>query len=130
MFDVGWQELAVIAVIAIVVLGPKELPRVMRSVMGVMRKARMIAAEFHEAVNEAARQADLDDIKKQLAETAAVDLDPKQIVEHSIDPSGEMKKELQALGSVADEASRAPELPRSDSALQSTDEPKRPPDHG
>ena len=130
MFDVGWQELAVIAVISIVVLGPKELPRVMRSMMGIMRKARMIAAEFHEAVNEAARQADLDDIKKQLTETA-VDLDPKQVIEHSIDPSGEMKRELEAIDSTAGEATLAePEPPRSDRTLQSADEPKRPLDHG
>jgi len=99
MFDIGWQELVVIGVLAIVVLGPKELPRVLRTVMGLMRKARSVASEFQEAINDAARQADLDDVKKKFTDSA---LNPTDAIRHSIDPNGEMRQEIQSLAHLDD----------------------------
>lgn len=69
MFDIGWQELFLIAVVAIVVIGPKELPRTLRAVMGIIRKGRMMARDFQDGLNEVVRQADLDDIKKEFDRT-------------------------------------------------------------
>lgn len=99
MFDIGWQELFVIGALAIIVLGPKELPRVLRTVMGLVRKARMVAGEFHEAINDAARQADLEDVKKKLSESA---VNPADMIRNTIDPNGEMKQEIQSLGRLDD----------------------------
>jgi sec-independent protein translocase protein TatB len=95
MLDVGWQELLLIGVVAIIFIGPQELPRVMRTVMGVIRKARSVASEFHDAINEAARHADIEDVKKQLAD--AGNISPTELLERGLDPGGAMKKEFSAL---------------------------------
>ena len=70
MFDIGWSEIVVIAVVAIVVVGPKELPRMLRSfgkTMGQVRKmSNDFKRQFDEALREAERGAGLEDTKKQL----------------------------------------------------------------
>src|SRR5881394_399514 len=68
MFDIGWSELAVIAVVALVVIGPKDLPKVLRTAGYWMRKVRTIAAEFQSSIEQMAREADLDDLRKQVEE--------------------------------------------------------------
>jgi sec-independent protein translocase protein TatB len=70
MFDIGWSEIVVIAVVAIVVVGPKELPRMLRSfgkTMGQVRKmSNDFKRQFDEALREAEREVGLEDTKKQL----------------------------------------------------------------
>ena len=70
MFDIGWSEVLVIAVVAVVVVGPKELPRMLRSfgkTMGMVRRtANDFKRQFNEALREAEREADLEDTRKQL----------------------------------------------------------------
>jgi sec-independent protein translocase protein TatB len=65
MFDIGWSELVVIAVVALVAIGPKELPGVLRSVGQWMTKIRRMAAEFQGQFQEAMREAEMADLKKQ-----------------------------------------------------------------
>lgn len=69
MFDIGWSEILVIAVVAVVVVGPKELPRMLRSfgkTMGsVRRMSNDFKRQFDEALREAEREAGLEDTKKQ-----------------------------------------------------------------
>src|ERR1700744_460963 len=64
MFDVGWSEIAVIPVVALVAIGPKELPGVLRTVGQWMGKARKMAAEFQGQFQEAMREAEMADLKK------------------------------------------------------------------
>jgi sec-independent protein translocase protein TatB len=64
MFDIGWSELIVIAVVALIAIGPKELPGVLRMVGQWMGKARKMAAEFQGQFNEAMREAEMADLKK------------------------------------------------------------------
>ena len=64
MFDVGWSELIVIGVVALIVIGPKELPGVLRMVGQWMGKARKMAAEFQGQFQEAMREAEMADLKK------------------------------------------------------------------
>ncbi len=64
MFDIGWSELLVIAVVAIVVVGPKELPKLMRSFGFYAGKLRRAAAEFRRQFDEAMREAELDEVKQ------------------------------------------------------------------
>src|SRR6201994_4914655 len=64
MFDIGWSEIAVIAVVALVAIGPKELPGVLRTVGQWMGKARKMAAEFQGQFQQAMREAELADIKQ------------------------------------------------------------------
>jgi sec-independent protein translocase protein TatB len=64
MFDIGWSELLVIAVVAIVVVGPKELPKLMRSFGFYAGKLRRAAADFRRQFDEAMREAELEEVKQ------------------------------------------------------------------
>jgi len=79
MFDIGWQELFIIAVLALIVVGPKDLPKTIKTVTTWIRKARMMARDFQSGVDEMVREAELDDVKKQLT-----------------DGSNDLKKELES----------------------------------
>ena len=68
MFDIGWSEIAVIAVVALIAIGPKELPGVLRMVGQWMSKARKMAAEFQGQFQEAMREAEMADLKKSFDE--------------------------------------------------------------
>ncbi len=65
MFDIGWSELVVIGVVALIAIGPKELPGVLRMVGQWMGKARRMAGEFQSQFQEAMREAEVADMKKQ-----------------------------------------------------------------
>ena len=64
MFDISWSEFAIIAVVALIAIGPKELPGVLRMVGPWMGKARKMAAEFQGQFREAMREAEMEDLKK------------------------------------------------------------------
>src|SRR6476620_8441825 len=68
MFDIGWSEFLVIAVVALIAIGPKELPGVLRTVGQWMGKARRMAAEFQGQFQEAMREAEMADLKKSFDE--------------------------------------------------------------
>src|SRR5438874_9182078 len=68
MFDIGWSELVVIAVVALIAIGPKELPGVLRMIGQWMSKAREMAAEFQGQFQEAMREAEMADLKKSFDE--------------------------------------------------------------
>jgi sec-independent protein translocase protein TatB len=68
MFDIGWSELVVIAVVALIAIGPKELPGVLRTVGQWMGKARKLAGEFQGQFREAMREAEMADLKKSFDE--------------------------------------------------------------
>ena len=68
MFDIGWSELVVIGVVALIAIGPKELPGVLRTVGQYMGKVRRMASEFQGQFTEAMREAEMADLKKQVDE--------------------------------------------------------------
>ncbi len=68
MFDIGWSEFVLIAVVALIAIGPKELPGVLRMVGQWLRKARKMAAEFQSQFQEAMREAEMADLKKSFDE--------------------------------------------------------------
>jgi sec-independent protein translocase protein TatB len=68
MFDIGWSEFVVIAVVALIAIGPKELPGVLRMVGQWMGKARRMATEFQGQFQEAMREAEMADLKKSFDE--------------------------------------------------------------
>jgi sec-independent protein translocase protein TatB len=68
MFDISWSEFAIIAVVALIAIGPKELPGVLRTVGQWMGKARKMAAEFQGQFQEAMREAEMADLKKSFDE--------------------------------------------------------------
>lgn len=64
MFDIGWSELLVIGCLALIVVGPKELPRMLRTLGRYTAQARGMAREFQRSMEDAAREADLGDMKE------------------------------------------------------------------
>jgi sec-independent protein translocase protein TatB len=73
MFDIGWGELVVIGIVALIAIGPKELPTVLRTLGQYMGKVKRMAAEFQGQFQEAMREAEMADLKKQADElTSAV----------------------------------------------------------
>ena len=71
MFDIGWSELVVIGIVALIVIGPKELPGVLRSIGQAMGKVRRMAADFQSQFQEAMREAEVSDLKKTVDEATA-----------------------------------------------------------
>ncbi len=86
MFDLGWSEMMVIAVLAVLVIGPKDLPKVLRTVGQWTGRARALAREFQSSLEDVAREAELDEIKKNVER--ATDFDIKREIENTIDPTG------------------------------------------
>ena len=85
MFDIGAMELFLVAVIALVVVGPKELPKLLRTVGGMVRKARALTAEFRDGVQSLAAEAEQEidpfsDLKKEEGLTPG--MSPEDITEH------------------------------------------------
>ncbi|MAO56662.1 MAG: twin-arginine translocase subunit TatB, partial [Rhodospirillaceae bacterium] len=74
MFDIGWQELFIVAILAIIVIGPKDLPRAVRTVTQAIRKLRSMAGEFQAGLDEVAREAELDDIRREANKIANYDV--------------------------------------------------------
>ena len=70
MFDIGWSELVVIGVVALIAIGPKELPGVLRSVGQWVGKIKRMASDFQGQFQEAMREAEVADLKKQFDEAS------------------------------------------------------------
>jgi sec-independent protein translocase protein TatB len=82
MFEIGWTEMLVIAVVMIVVVGPKDLPKMLRTMGRMMTKARSMAGDFQRQFNDALKEAELDDVKKSVDEL------------RGLNPANEIRKQL------------------------------------
>jgi sec-independent protein translocase protein TatB len=82
MFDIGWTEMLVIAVVMIVVVGPKDLPKMLRAFGKTTAKVRSMAGDFQKQFNEALKEAELDEVKKSVDSL------------RSLNPATEIKKQL------------------------------------
>jgi len=94
MFDIAWSELMVIAVIALVVIGPKDLPKAIFTLGKWVRKARVVAREFQTHIDDMMRETELDELRKEALKTR--DLNIKKMMEDTIDPKGEVGKAFDA----------------------------------
>lgn len=119
MFDIGWSELLVIGVVALIAIGPKELPGVLRMVGQWMGKARRMAAEFQGQFQEAMREAEMADLKKSFDEVreAASGFSPTGVitslqrdVDKALDIEG-IDKPAEPPAAVAETAAASPEMP-------------------
>jgi sec-independent protein translocase protein TatB len=89
MFDFAWSEIALIAVVAMIAIGPKDMPVAMRAVTGWVKKARRMAAEFQTHVDEMMREADLSEVRNSINEIRQFDF--RTEVEKAIDPDGSIR---------------------------------------
>ena len=97
MFDFGWQEFLVIAFVLVLVVGPKDLPKVLKTVTKYIRNMRQMASEFHRGIENMADEADLKDSFNELKNN---NID-KTIQSH-LDPDNEVTKALQQAKESAD----------------------------
>ncbi len=74
MFDFAWSEIALIAVVALIAIGPKDMPAAIRAVTGWVKKARRMAAEFQTHVDEMVREADLSEVRASINEIRNFDI--------------------------------------------------------
>ena len=100
MFDIGWQEIFVLAVLALIVIGPKDLPRAMRTITHWIRRMRSMAREFQDGLDTVVREAELDDLKREIDTASRVDVSGE--LEKVIDPTGSVRQELDMSGVQSD----------------------------
>jgi sec-independent protein translocase protein TatB len=112
MFDISWTEFLLIGIVALIVIGPKELPGVLRTLGQYTRKVRRMAAEFQNQFQEAMREAELADLKKEVDDMA-----------HDIknyDPLKEVRADVETMGKDIEQSIKAEPEPK----LESKPEPK------
>lgn len=90
MFDIGWSEMAVIMLVALIVIGPKDLPKVARTIGRWTGRARALARDFQRSIDDMAREAELDEIKKSIDRTGRMDL--RNTIRDAVDPKGELTR--------------------------------------
>ncbi len=100
MFDISWSEFLLIGIVALVVIGPKELPAVMRTLGQWTRKVRTMAAEFQNQFQEAMREAEMADLKKSVEDMARDVAD--------LDPLKDLRKDVESVGSEMQQSLGAP----------------------
>jgi sec-independent protein translocase protein TatB len=94
MFDIGWSELLLIGIVALIAIGPKELPGALRTLGQWMGKVRRMASEFQNQFHEAMREAELADLKKEVDEMAS----KAQSYAH-FDPIDDIRKDIEKAAS-------------------------------
>ncbi len=92
MFDIAWSELAVVAVVALIVIGPKDLPKVLRSIGQWTAKARAMAREFQSGIDDMVRETELDELRKAAKQVS--DFSIEKEVKKTFDPDGSLEKQF------------------------------------
>src|SRR5260370_41765159 len=88
LFDSGWRELLLIGVVALVVIGPKDLPRALRVAGHWVRKARTLSREFQSSVDQMIREAELDEMRQDLKKATEFDIEKE--FQRTVDPDGSL----------------------------------------
>ena len=134
MLDIGWTELLAIAVLTILVVGPKDLPKVLRTVGQWTAKARAITREFQDSLDDMVRQSELDEVKREIEATTYNKIgklddivDPTGSAEKIFDlPAGTDSPPAAAGGEAAGTGAAPPVAPAPEAAAADT--PPEPPD--
>jgi sec-independent protein translocase protein TatB len=90
MFDFAWSEIGVIALVALIAIGPKDMPVAIRAVTGWVKKARRMAGEFQTHVDEMLREADLQEVRDQINEIRNFDV--RGVVAEAVDPDHSLRE--------------------------------------
>ncbi|MFQ5971418.1 MAG: Sec-independent protein translocase protein TatB [Alphaproteobacteria bacterium] len=115
MFDLGWPEMLVIVVVALLVIGPKDLPTALRTIMGIVRRMRGLAREFHRSLDELARESGLDDVKREFDNVKGLGHDDD--VRDALSPVDDLTPDLPSGNSIL-----SPELAARDEKTASAEE--------
>jgi sec-independent protein translocase protein TatB len=95
-FDIGWSEFMVIGVVALIVIGPKDLPAALRVAGYWVRKARTLSREFHSSVEQMMREVELHEVQNELRKATDINLDHEfqKIVDPVPEPTIEKPREI------------------------------------
>ncbi|MEP2829055.1 Sec-independent protein translocase protein TatB [Parvibaculum sp.] len=85
MFDIGWSELMALVVIAIVFVGPRDLPRMMRTAGQYAAKVRAMAREFQNSFEDLARETELDELRKEVSDLRGKVTEPMRSLQREMD---------------------------------------------
>lgn len=100
MLDIGWTEIAVIVVIAIVVIGPKDLPKAMRTVAQMIGKVKAMMREFQSNIDDMIKETELEEVKNQISSVRNMNLENK--ISETIDKDGDLTKSMDFSKEAAD----------------------------
>ncbi len=90
MFDFAWSEIALIGVVALVLIGPKDLPIALKAITGMVKKARRMAAEFQTHVDDMVKDADLGEVRDQIRQIRSLDI--RGTIARAVDNDGSIRK--------------------------------------
>ena len=88
MLDIGFQEFILVAFVLLIVVGPKDLPKVLKSITSFIRKLKSMASQFHSGIDDLANEAELSDLRKEV-----VNLDEKKIITQEMNKLKEFQNE-------------------------------------
>ena len=89
MFDLSWSHIAILVVVALLVLGPKELPNAIRTGAQLLRTGRKLAGEFRSGMDDLLREAELEETRQAI--TKAMSEGVEKTLTENVDPTGELK---------------------------------------
>ncbi len=121
MLDIGWMEMLLVAMVALVVIGPKDLPRALRTAGQWVGKVKGVAREFQNSMDDMIRESELEEIREDAKKLARGDLDDMTDFDNSIDPTGGHEGPFAA--SYDDEADRPRTAPPASELLHSPPAP-------
>jgi sec-independent protein translocase protein TatB len=99
MLDIGWPELLIALVIALLVIGPRDLPRAMHTVGRWVRRARAVTSEFQRHFDDIARESELEELREMKRQMSARGL--RDEIDKTVDPTGEMRRDMKLKGGTA-----------------------------
>lgn len=111
MFDLGWQEFLIIAFVLVIVVGPKDLPKVLKTFTNFLRQVRQMASEFHRSIENMADESELKDVKKSLNQIKNSNFD--SLAKEHLDPTG-------SVGSALNEAKKSADLANNINSIKET----------
>ena len=111
MFDLGWQEFLIIAFVLVIVVGPKDLPKVLKTFTNFLRQVRQMASEFHRSIENMADETELKDVKKSLNQIKNTNFD--SLAKEHLDPTG-------SVGSALNEAKKSADLANNINSIKET----------
>ena len=93
MFSFGWSELALTAIIIIIVVGPKEIPNLLKKIGSFTKSLKKISREFKSSLNEITNEGDLKEVKKSIKDLKSI--------KNELDPTNEIKDEVNSIKKTA-----------------------------
>ena len=89
MFSFGWSEIALIVIVVIIVVGPKEIPNLLKQIGTFSKSLKKISRDFKNSLNELAEENDLKDVKKSISDLNSI--------KKNLDPTVDLQKEINSI---------------------------------